>query len=48
MNLTWSYFIGSALLAALLLLRLGAPLEAVAAGIGGAALIVSRRTRARK
>ena len=46
MNHKWSYFIGASALAAYFLLAAGAPLPAVAAGIGGAALFMKRKPRA--
>lgn len=46
MNRKWSYFIGAAALAAIFLLGAGAPLLPVAAGIGAAALLMGRRSRA--
>jgi hypothetical protein len=45
MNMTWCYFLGSAVLAACLLLGAGAPLPSVLVGIGGAALLMRRKTR---
>ncbi len=45
MKRKWSFFIGAALLAAWFLIGAGAPLMAVAAGIGGAALFVRRTSR---
>jgi hypothetical protein len=47
MNLTWFYFCGSAVLATGLLLNAGAPLPAVLVGIGGAALFMLRKSRAK-
>ncbi|MBZ5586459.1 MAG: hypothetical protein LAQ30_30590 [Acidobacteriia bacterium] len=46
MTLKWTYFLGASLLAAYFLLAAGAPLPAVAAGIGGAALFLRRKSRA--
>lgn len=46
MNRKWGYFLGAAVLAAYFLLCAGAPLAAVAAGIGGAALFLKRRPNA--
>jgi hypothetical protein len=48
MNMTWAYFLGSAVLATGLLLNAGAPFPAIVAGIGGAALVMLRKTRAKK
>jgi hypothetical protein len=45
MSRKWMYFIGAAVLAACFLLTAGAPLPAVAAGIGGAALFLRRASR---
>ena len=42
----WSYFTGAAILAAYFLLSNGAPLLAVAAGIGGAAMFMRHASRA--
>jgi hypothetical protein len=47
MNRKWGYFIGAAALAAYFLLSAGAPLTAVAAGIGGAALFMRRASASR-
>jgi hypothetical protein len=46
MNLKWGYFIGAAVLTGYLLLSAGAPWTAVAAGIGGAALFMRRKSHA--
>ena len=46
MNLKWSYFIGSAILAGYFLINAGAPPLAVAAGIGGVAMFMRRKKRA--
>jgi len=45
MNKKWSYFLAAAVFAGFWLLRGGAPPMAVAAGIGGAALMVARARR---
>ena len=44
MKRKWSYFAGAAILSAYLLISHGAPIPAVAAGIGGVALFLRRRT----
>jgi hypothetical protein len=45
MKRKWGYFIGAAVLAAYFLVTAGAPPLAVAAGIGGAAMFMRRRSR---
>ncbi|HUI76746.1 MAG TPA: hypothetical protein VLY24_02490 [Bryobacteraceae bacterium] len=46
MNLKWGYFAGASALAAYFLLTAGAPPLAVAAGIGGVAMFMRRKSRA--
>jgi hypothetical protein len=45
MILKWGYFAGAAVLAAYFLLHAGAPPLAVAAGIGGVAMFMRRKSR---
>jgi hypothetical protein len=45
MTWNWAYFIGAAVLATYFLLNAGAPLPAVAAGVGGAAMFMRRKKR---
>jgi hypothetical protein len=44
MSSKWRWFLASAVLGGYLLLLAGAPLPGVAAGIGGAALILRRKS----
>lgn len=45
MILKWGYFAGASILAAYFLLHAGAPPFAVAAGIGGVAMFMRRKSR---
>jgi hypothetical protein len=45
MILKWTYFAGAAILAAYFMLKAGAPPFAVAAGIGGVAMFMRRKSR---
>lgn len=45
MNRKWAYFAGAAILASYFLLSAGAPPLAIAAGIGGVAMFMRRRSR---
>ena len=45
MNKKWSYFAGASILAACLLITIGAPPLAVAAGICGVAMYLRRTSR---
>ena len=45
MKTKWSYFLAAALLAGFFLLQAGVPLQAVLAGIGGAALFMRHKSR---
>jgi hypothetical protein len=45
MILKWGYFAGAAILAGYFMLKAGAPPFAVAAGIGGVAMFMRRKSR---